>query len=315
MVIRPHEGAAREGEWDGPAQKARVRSPEEPSYFARIFAFRDDGKDENTKSSYRFIHHFVSSDGDPGAPSIVACRTGIAVLNGARGGTVLRGEDRAGVYRHLASHLEQADIDPPPLVSEQEMGRHLRHVGGAMLEVREGGAASAAAPQSEPAHLSGYAAVYDSPSVSFGGWREIIARGAFDAALEGQRDIKALWNHDSNFVLGSVSAGTLALDSDERGLFVTIKPPSSALADSFVESIRRGDVRQMSIGFTVRAQEWVEDGSGEMLRVLRDIDLWEVSPVAFPAYPATTVSAGAQQRAGRLHVQSFRLRLMELERK
>lgn len=315
MVIMPHEGAAKPGEWDGPAMRALVRSPENPEYFRRIFAFLDEGKDENVKSSYRFIHHFVGENGDAGPPSETACRTGIAVLNGARGGTTLRGDDRAGVYEHLARHLREAGIEPPELASAEAMGRLSRRVGGATLEIREGLrlAAVPIAARAAGALLTGYASVYDSPSVDFGGWREIVARGAFDESLseKNSRPIKAFWNHNSDIVLGSTDAGTLHLESDHRGLLVSIEPPASAA--QYVESIQRGDVSQMSIGFIVREQEWVEEKSGSLLRIIRNIDLWEVSPVAFPAYPSTSITASREGRSTDYGLLRAKLRLLQLD--
>lgn len=315
MVIKPHSGAAKEGEWNGPEMRARVRSPEDFQYFSKIFAWRDDGKDETVKSSYRFIHHFVSADGDPGEPSAQACRTGIAVLNGARGGTVLRGDDRAGVYEHLARHLEEAGIEPPELASHEQLARLVKRVGGAMLEIRSGSniATLESSGPGSKAVLTGYASVYDTPSIDLGGWREVIARGAFDETLASldRRPVKCLWNHNSDIVLGSTDSGTLRLESDGRGLIAMIDPPS--WASPYVESVRRGDVTQMSIGFVVRQQEWRESHDGSLVRIVRSVDLWEVSPVAFPAYEETTITAGAQRSAVDPGIYRARLRLLRLE--
>lgn len=321
MVIPPHEGAAKAGRWDGAENKARVRSPSEPDYFARIFAFRDSGKDAALKTSYRFIHHFVGEDGDAGEASEMACRNGIAVLNGARGGTTLRGEDRAGVYAHLARHLRDAGIEPPELASAERLSMLSRRVGGATLEIRSGGNVRilpVKRAEKKGAALAGYAAVYDSQSVDLGGWREIIARGAFDESVEAAatRPIKSFWNHNSDIVLGSTDAGTLVLESDERGLSALLMPPE--WARPYVETIQRGDVKQMSIGFVVRSQEWREGPSGDLLRVVRKADLWEVSPVAFPAYPETSITAEADaggERGAPAALHRRKLQLMELLRR
>ena len=117
VAIRSHETATNDDPWDGPGNEVNVISPNDESYFADVFAWRDDEADTTVKANYRFIHHFVSEDGSPGAASTVACSTGIGVLNGGRGGTTIPTGDRQGVYDHLARHLLDADRTPPELLS------------------------------------------------------------------------------------------------------------------------------------------------------------------------------------------------------
>lgn len=137
--------------------------------------------------------------------------------------------------------------------------------------------------------LTGYAAVFDQLSgVLFGQFRERIERGAFANSMDG--DIRALWNHDTNFPLGRTTANTLRLEEDAHGLRVEILPPNTSWGRDAVESIRRGDVDQMSFGFDVLDDTWDQDDDGALIRTLRKVRLWEVSPVVFPAYPTTTVS-------------------------
>ncbi len=139
--------------------------------------------------------------------------------------------------------------------------------------------------------LRGFAAMYNSLSEDLGGFREKIERGAFKAAFEEGADVKAFWNHNSDHVIGRTTAGTLRLYDDERGLQVEIDPPVSASA--FIEAVTRGDVDQMSFGFSVNDNgDRVElTESGEVIRTLTSVNLFEVSPVAMPAYPATSISA------------------------
>lgn len=116
-AIAPHKTATDDGSWDGPANERRVTSPNDSgkSYFARIFAWSKSDGDPTVKASYKFIHHEVSGDGSPGAANIKACQTGIGVLNGGMGGTVIPSADLKGVYAHLAAHLRDAGVEPPPL--------------------------------------------------------------------------------------------------------------------------------------------------------------------------------------------------------
>ena len=138
--------------------------------------------------------------------------------------------------------------------------------------------------------LTGYAAVFDQLSVLlYGQFRERIARGAFAGSLAD--DVRALWNHDTNLPLGRTKAGTLRLDEDSHGLRVEIEPPATQAGRDALESIRRGDVDQMSFAFDVLEDEWDKEDDGTIVRTLRKVKLYEVSPVTFPAYPQTSVSA------------------------
>jgi uncharacterized protein len=140
--------------------------------------------------------------------------------------------------------------------------------------------------------LSGYAAVFDQESqVLYGMFREKISRGAFASSLAD--DVRALWNHDTNLPLGRTTAGTLALAEDSHGLRVEIDPPDTQWGRDALVSIGRGDVNQMSFAFDVLEDEWDQDESGMLIRTLRKVKLYEVSPVTFPAYTGTTVSARA----------------------
>lgn len=155
-----------------------------------------------------------------------------------------------------------------------------------MIEVRGEGDAS---PK-----IVGVAAVYDQPTMieSWGGkFIEVIERGFFEDVLDD--DVRALWNHDTNLVLGRTKAGTLRLDDQERGLGVEIDPPDTQLGRDALTSIRRGDVDQMSFAFSVKqgADEWKE-ADGILTRTLKRgacQQLYDVSPVSFPAYPQTSV--------------------------
>ena len=98
-----------------------VRSPADKSYYRKIFAYHYPGTDGTKKTHYGFIHHHVSEDGTPGAANLVELAAEMTVLNGGRGGTKLRGEDRKKVYNHLAHHYRDGGKTPPELKSDAEL--------------------------------------------------------------------------------------------------------------------------------------------------------------------------------------------------
>lgn len=114
-AIPPHSTATSASAWDGPAAKANLHNDAGAATFRLAFAWVDAEGDPDVKSSYKFIHHFVSSGGQVGAASLRACSAGIAVLNGGRTGTTIPDADRQGVWNHLARHLRDAGQEPPPL--------------------------------------------------------------------------------------------------------------------------------------------------------------------------------------------------------
>lgn len=163
------------------------------------------------------------------------------------------------------------------------MNKLERRIFSASIEMR--------ADDDKPGQLVGHAAVFDKET-NIGGWfREKIAPGAFRNAI-GRDDVRALFNHDPNFVLGRTSAGTLKLKEDKVGLLSEINPPDTQTGRDVRTLIERGDVNQMSFGFIVKAEEWIDGEEGELdLRVIKDVELWDVSPVTFPAYAQTDISA------------------------
>jgi len=149
----------------------------------------------------------------------------------------------------------------------------------------------------ETRFIRGHAAVFNQLSEDLGGFREQISPGAFAEAIK-RDDIRALFNHDPNFVLGRRSAGTLKLWEDSQGLAIEISPPDTTFGRDLVVSLGRGDITQMSFGFRVTkdGQRWGKDAAGQVIRTLTKVSLFDVSPVTFPAYRQTDV--GVQSMAG-----------------
>lgn len=141
--------------------------------------------------------------------------------------------------------------------------------------------------------IAGYAARFNTKSVVMWGFREVIKPGAFAQSLGRGDDVRVLVNHDSANVIGRRSAGTLkVLEEDGKGLRFEVEPPDTQAGRDIVTSIRRKDVTGMSFGFrTVKANWTIDANEGNIdIRELLQVDLIEVSPVTFPAYPDTEVS-------------------------
>jgi uncharacterized protein len=144
--------------------------------------------------------------------------------------------------------------------------------------------------------IAGHAAKFDVLSEDLGGFRERIAPGAFVKSI-GSSDIRALFNHDANIVLGRNKAGTLRLSEDLAGLAYEVDAPDTQLVrDMVLSPIARGDVTQCSFGFYTISDKWAKV-DGEWVRTLLECDLLDVSPVTYPAYPQTEVAVRALQQA------------------
>jgi hypothetical protein len=145
-------------------------------------------------------------------------------------------------------------------------------------------------------HIEGHAAVFDTLSQVIWNFREVIRHGAFADAIA-RSDVRALWNHNPDYVLGRTKSDTLALREDERGLAVDIIPPDTQFARDLMTSMDRGDIDQMSFAFTISEDRWYTDESGMTIREIISIDqLFDVSPVTYPAYTETDVSARTQEK-------------------
>ena len=142
-------------------------------------------------------------------------------------------------------------------------------------------------------YLEGYFSVFGEPYQVWDGWIETIERGAFARYLASGNDVKVLWNHDSNIVLGSTGNGTASLMEDETGLFGTVEiNENDSEAVSAYARVARGDVDGCSFGFDIaRQEEWWDENDVYHTKITEVDPLYEVSPCTFPAYKATSISA------------------------
>ena len=165
--------------------------------------------------------------------------------------------------------------------------------------------------------FEGYAALFNSWSQDLGGFREQIAPGAFTKALTAD-DVRALLNHDKNYVLGRNRSGTLVLTEDERGLRFEVVAPNTQWARDLAESVKRGDINQCSFGFRTVRDDWrTADGFDE--RTLLEVRLFDVSIVTYPAYLDTNANVRSCAEVFSEHRESApagapaRIRLMRME--
>lgn len=151
--------------------------------------------------------------------------------------------------------------------------------------------------------LIGYAAVFyraDDSGTEFEMWPGAVERimpGAFDSALSRADDVRALFNHDTDHVLGRTSAGTLRLSVDSVGLRYEIDLPDSQFARDLAESIERGDISGSSFSFRDLKRTWIDDAKTPLeIREVHDVELFDVGPVTFPAYDAASVTVAQRSR-------------------
>ena len=142
--------------------------------------------------------------------------------------------------------------------------------------------------------ITGYAALtYDgTPATEYELWKgtvERIATGAFDRAAA-EDDVRGLFNHDSDHLLGRTTAGTMRLSIDAKGLRYEIDAPDTQAGRDVVTSIDRGDLSGSSFSFHVTDERWTEEDDLEV-RTILDVELFDVGPVTFPAYTNTTAGA------------------------
>ena len=154
-----------------------------------------------------------------------------------------------------------------------------------MLEVRSTGEL-----RSNGKTLTGYAAIFNSET-DLGGFVEVIRNGAFRKSLESASNIRALYHHQGDALLGTTRSKTLKLREDPHGLAFELDLPSTTHGKDLAILVERGDVAGCSFGFRVRdgGDRWEQRGA-QLVRELLDVELSEVTLTADPAYADTSVA-------------------------
>ena len=137
--------------------------------------------------------------------------------------------------------------------------------------------------------LAGYGAVFEQLSQNLGGFVEQVAPTAFDETLSrSERNVLGAWNHDLNSLLATTDSGTLRLSTDPTGLaYEMTLDPTDPDAQRVAAKVRSGMVKGSSFSFAVRSDSWATTDKGYPLRTLEDVVLYELGPVASPAYLQT----------------------------
>lgn len=130
---------------------------------------------------------------------------------------------------------------------------------------------------------------YNSPSAGLP-WTETIAPGAFRGALQAGADVLMLRDHNPSLLLGRTLASTLALADSSDGLQFRCTLPNTTTATDLIESMSRKDITGVSFGFVAEDDEWSSDSAGNLKRILRAVNLQEISVCSFAAYPDAKVA-------------------------
>ena len=132
--------------------------------------------------------------------------------------------------------------------------------------------------------VSGYAAVFDSPSEPLP-WTEYVKRGAFRKTIKDGADVRLLIDH-TGVPLARTKSGTLKLREDDKGLYMEARlDPNNPDAVKMRSALMRGDVSQMSFAFETIKDSWNKERT---VRELREVKLHDVSIVTYPAYEETS---------------------------
>ncbi len=139
--------------------------------------------------------------------------------------------------------------------------------------------------------LQGYAAVFSQPT-DLTYFREQVDPKAFNKTIR-EMDVKALRNHNPDFIAGRSRGGpkNLRLEPDDHGLFHTLQIPDTATARAIYEDVGAGLIDAMSFAFATVKDEWDEQDTASPLRTLKQVRLFDVSYVVYPAYPTTSAEA------------------------
>ena len=181
------------------------------------------------------------------------------------------------------------------------------------------------------AYIEGYPIVFNQET-DMGEWREVIDPSAVtDEKM--LRDVALMVGHDFGSIPLAHSrrnngSGTMVLTAAEDGVFMraALDVENNPRAKEAYSAVKRGDMTGMSFAFTVDKENWEDLDTEKPLRRIAGFGkIFEVSLVAFPAYPQTSVQAASEGPAlesvraslesAREHLKAERERAAEEERR
>lgn len=295
--------ASRDREWDADAADSRIRS-----YITNSDQEGFEDWSDEQWSEYRDYHLWYDSE-DPqnlgsyklrfcdiidGSPNKIprAIFTVAAVLEGSMGGVDIPADDKELVrarvktmYEEMAEKFDDEDIVVP---WEEENTKNIYKRSDMKPEIRNFQSDFEVKQEGEEGNkkIAGYAAVFDQEAPETMGFIEKIEKGAFTEALK-DSDVRALFNHNQDKILGREKSGTLEIKEDETGLYYEIDPADTTYAKDLLISMERGDVDESSFAFEVAEESWDESGEIPIRTIEKVMSLYDVSPVTRGWYPQT----------------------------
>lgn len=164
--------------------------------------------------------------------------------------------------------------------------------------------------------IRGYASVWGYEYDMYGGpenygWTESVEAGAATKSLNENDNVRLLFDHEG-LPLATTRAGTLRVEDDKFGLYTEADPDSrSSYSQEIVSRLDRGELDSMSFAFSVVRQEW---DATYTRRWIREVRLFDVSVVNYPANPATVVGLARNQRPAGPSLDEVRDELMRYSR-
>lgn len=144
-------------------------------------------------------------------------------------------------------------------------------------------------------------------------WKERVSPNAFNRALDEHDDVRGLFNHDVNFILGRTMSGTMDLSVDKKGLRYEITLPETQQAADVATSVKRGDITGSSFSFWPTKTSWEEGEDGWEIRTIEEVILLDLGPVTFPAYDGATSFARAEERSALQAIKEERDEFLQIK--